>query len=51
VSRLRLANLLGQITFGLQAMTLCLPSMQQWGQIFGADQTTVQLTFSAYVIA
>lgn len=32
-------------------MTLCLPSMQQWGQIFGADQATVQLTFSAYVIA
>lgn len=45
------ANLLGQITFGLLAMTICLPSMQEWGAIFGADQARVQLTFSAFVVA
>lgn len=45
------ANLLGQITFGLLAMTICLPSMQEWGAIFGADQVRVQLTFSAFVAA
>lgn len=45
------ANLLAQITFGLLAMTICLPSMQQWGELFAADQTAVQLTFSAYVVA
>ena len=46
-----IANLLGQIAFGLLAMTLCLPSMQEWGAIFQADQAAVQLTFSAYVVA
>ncbi len=46
-----IANLLGQITFGLLAMTICLPSMQEWGTIFGADQASVQLTFSAFVVA
>lgn len=46
-----IANLLGQITFGLLAMTICLPSMQEWGAIFGADQASVQLTFSAFVVA
>lgn len=44
------ANLLGQISFGLLAMTICLPSMQEWGAIFGADQARVQLTFSAFVV-
>ena len=44
-------NLMFQISFGLMAMTLCLPSMQEWGQIFDADQAAVQLTFSAYVMA
>lgn len=48
---LLIANLLGQITFGLLAMTICLPSMQQWGAIFGTDQASVQLTFSAFVVA
>jgi DHA1 family bicyclomycin/chloramphenicol resistance-like MFS transporter len=42
---------LGQIVFGLLAMTICLPSMQEWGAIFQADNTRVQLTFSAFVIA
>ena len=46
-----IANLLAQIAFGLLAMTLCLPSMQEWGAIFQADQAAVQLTFSAYVVA
>ena len=48
---LLIANLLVQIAFGLMAMTICLPSMQQWGDIFSAGQPAVQLTFSAYVIA
>ena len=48
---LLIANLLGQITFGLLAMTICLPSMQEWGAIFGADQASVQLTFSAFLVA
>jgi DHA1 family bicyclomycin/chloramphenicol resistance-like MFS transporter len=45
------ANIIAQITFGLLAMTICLPSIQEWGQIFGAEQASVQLTFSGYVIA
>lgn len=47
---LQIGNLLGQITFGLLAMTICLPSMQEWGAIFGADQARVQLTFSAFIV-
>ncbi len=43
--------LLAQIVFGLLAMTICLPSMQEWGEIFSTDATRVQLTFSVYVIA
>jgi DHA1 family bicyclomycin/chloramphenicol resistance-like MFS transporter len=46
-----IANLLAQISLGLLAMTICLPSMQEWGAIFKADQADVQLTFSAYVVA
>jgi MFS transporter, DHA1 family, multidrug resistance protein len=46
----RIANLLVQIAFGLMAMTICLPSMQDWGEIFGASQPAVQLTFSIYVL-
>ncbi len=45
------ATLLAQLAFGLLAMTICLPSMQQWGAIFGASQARVQLTFSGYVVA
>lgn len=48
---LLIANLLGQIAFGLFAMTICLPSMQQWGTTFGASQSRVQLTFSAFIVA
>ncbi len=43
-------NLLGQMAFGLIAMTLCLPSMQEWGAIFQEDQAAVQMTLSGYLI-
>lgn len=46
-----IANLVAQIAFGLLAMTICLPSMQEWGSTFQADQAAVQLTFSGYLIA
>ena len=46
-----IANVLAQISFGLLAMTLCLPSMQEWGAIFSTHQADVQLTFSGYVVA
>ncbi len=48
---LLVANLIAQLAFGLLAMTICIPSMQEWGAIFGAGQPSVQLTFSAYVVA
>ncbi len=44
-------TLLAQIAFGLIAMTICLPSMQEWGALFGATQAQVQLTFSGFVVA
>lgn len=44
-------NLVLQLAFGLLAMTICLPSMQQWPAIFGASQARVQLTFSGFVAA
>ena len=46
-----IANLIAQISFGLIAMTICLPSMQEWGRIFQATQAEVQLTFSFYAVA
>ena len=46
-----LTNLLAQLAFGLIAMTICLPSMQEWGAQFGASQAQVQLTFSGFVVA
>jgi len=46
-----IANLIAQLAFGLLAMTICLPSMQEWGAIFGSDQASVQLTFSGFVVA
>lgn len=46
-----LTNLLAQLALGLIAMTICLPSMQEWGALFGASQARVQLTFSAFVVA
>ena len=47
---LLVANLIAQIAFGLLALTVCLPSMQEWGTLFGTDQARVQLTFSAFVL-
>ncbi|WP_374412381.1 multidrug effflux MFS transporter [Hydrogenophaga sp.] len=47
---LLIANLLAQLAFGLLAMTICLPSMQEWGAIFGSSQAAVQLSFSGYVV-
>ena len=32
-------------------MTICLPSMQEWGPIFGAGQAEVLLTLSGYLVA
>ena len=46
-----LTNLLAQLAFGLIAMTICLPSMQEWGALFGATQAQVQITFSGFVVA
>ena len=46
-----IANLVAQLAFGLLAMTICIPSMQEWGAIFGSTQAAVQLTFSGYVVA
>lgn len=43
--------LLAQLAYGLLSMTICIPSMQEWGAIFGASQAAVQLTFSGYVVA
>jgi MFS transporter, DHA1 family, multidrug resistance protein len=46
-----IANLIAQLAFGLLAMTICLPSMQEWAAIFDSSQAAVQLTFSGYVVA
>ncbi|KQT10689.1 Bcr/CflA family efflux MFS transporter [Ramlibacter sp. Leaf400] len=48
---LLMANLVAQLAFGLLAMTICLPSMQDWPTVFGATQAAVQLTFSGFVAA
>ena len=48
---LLVVNLLAQLAFGLLAMTICLPSMQEWAAVFDASQASVQLTFSGYVVA
>lgn len=49
--RLLIANLLAQIAFGFLAMTISLPSMQEWGAILGASQSSVQLTLSGFLVA
>jgi DHA1 family bicyclomycin/chloramphenicol resistance-like MFS transporter len=46
-----MANLVAQLAFGLLAMTICLPSMQDWADTFGSTQAAVQLTFSGFVAA
>jgi DHA1 family bicyclomycin/chloramphenicol resistance-like MFS transporter len=50
-SRARAALLVALIAYGLVTMTVTLPSMQEWGAIFDASPGSVQLTFSAYVLA
>jgi DHA1 family bicyclomycin/chloramphenicol resistance-like MFS transporter len=42
--------LVAQMAFGLLVMTICLPSMQEWGALFGATQSQVQATFGAYLV-
>ncbi|WP_170162319.1 multidrug effflux MFS transporter [Caldimonas tepidiphila] len=49
--RLLVLNLVAQMAFGLIAMTIFLPSMQEWASVLGASQASVQLTFSGYVLA
>ncbi|WP_372659404.1 multidrug effflux MFS transporter [Hydrogenophaga sp.] len=46
-----IANLIAQLAFGLLSMTICLPSMQEWGTLLDSSQAAVQLTFSGYVVA
>jgi DHA1 family bicyclomycin/chloramphenicol resistance-like MFS transporter len=48
---LLMANLVAQLAFGLLAMTVCLPSMQDWPAVFGSTQAAVQLTFSGFIAA
>lgn len=50
-SGLLVANLIAQLAFGLLAMMICIPSMQEWAALFGAGQGRVQLSFSGFVIA
>ena len=45
------ANLICQLAYGLLAMTICLPSMQDWPATFDASQAAVQLTLSAFIAA
>lgn len=46
-----IANLVAQLAFGLVAMTICLPSMQDWPALFDASQAAVQLSFSGFIVA
>ncbi|HVE51899.1 MAG TPA: Bcr/CflA family efflux MFS transporter [Ramlibacter sp.] len=46
-----IANLIAQLAYGLLAMTIILPSMQDWPATFGASQARVQLTLSAFIAA
>ncbi len=45
------ALVIAQLSFGLLTMTICLPSMLEWPQIFNTSQASVQLTFSGFVAA
>jgi DHA1 family bicyclomycin/chloramphenicol resistance-like MFS transporter len=44
-------NLVAQLAYGLLAMTISLPSMQDWPTTFGSSQAAVQLTFSGFIVA
>jgi len=43
-------NLIAQVAYSLLVMTVCLPSMPEWGDFFGRPQDEVQLTFSSFVL-
>ena len=43
-------NLIAQVAYSLLVMTVCLPSMPEWGDFFGRPQDEVQLTFSGFVL-
>jgi DHA1 family bicyclomycin/chloramphenicol resistance-like MFS transporter len=45
------ANLMAQYVFGVLALTVCVPSMQEWPDTFATSQAKVQLTLSGYVAA
>ena len=44
-----IANIVAQLALGLLAMTIPLPSMQDWPASFQASQAAVQATFAGYV--
>lgn len=46
----RLPLMIALVAYGLLAMTICIPSMQEWGAIFDVPQADVQLTFSGFVV-
>ena len=46
-----IASLISQLAFGLLAMTISLPSMQDWPATFAAGQAGVQLTLSGFIAA
>lgn len=46
----RLPLMIALVAYGLLSMTICIPSMQEWGAIFGVPQADVQLTFSGFVV-
>jgi len=43
------ALLVAHVAFGLLAMTICIPSMQDWLGQFAATQTAVQVSFGGYI--
>jgi DHA1 family bicyclomycin/chloramphenicol resistance-like MFS transporter len=45
-----LATLIALMAYGLVSMTICLPSMREWGVGFGADAPSVQMTFTGFVL-
>lgn len=46
-----IANLVAQIAFGFFAMAICIPSMQEWKELLNTSQASVQLSFSAFIVA
>lgn len=46
----RLPLMIALVAYGLVAMTICIPSMQEWGAIFDVTQAEVQLSFSGFVV-